>query len=42
LLEDKKTLIYYLIELLPSALEQAVGRGTGLEVIAVKRDSGFA
>jgi methionine biosynthesis protein MetW len=38
LLKDRKNLVYYLIEFLPAAFQQALGRGTGLQVIAAKRD----
>jgi 2-polyprenyl-3-methyl-5-hydroxy-6-metoxy-1,4-benzoquinol methylase len=33
---DKKSLAYYLVEFLPAAVEQALGKGTGLQVIALK------
>ena len=36
LVKDQKNLIYYAIELLPTGVEQLLGRGTGLQVIAAK------
>jgi 2-polyprenyl-3-methyl-5-hydroxy-6-metoxy-1,4-benzoquinol methylase len=39
LLKDPKSFVYYAIELLPAAIEQAVGRGTGLQVIAEMVDT---
>jgi 2-polyprenyl-3-methyl-5-hydroxy-6-metoxy-1,4-benzoquinol methylase len=38
IVRDRKNLAYYLIEFLPAAFEQALGRGTGLQVIAIKKD----
>lgn len=35
-LNDRKSLVYYLLEFVPAAFEQALGRGTGIQVFAAK------